>query len=97
MPINSEVFDDIAEMSKLLFSIEEKKRMLEELNEMLTFIDGVKDCQFSACKNFRFMLHEKLITRPDLSEASLDFATIQNNAARFEDGYFEAGCEERRL
>ena len=42
MPITSEIFDELAEMSMLSFSELEKQKMITGLNEMLEFLDQIE-------------------------------------------------------
>ncbi len=89
--IPDEEFDKLAKLSALNFSAGERAEFKAELEEMIRFVDGIRDEAISTEKDELYVDCGEL--RSDEIKASLDAGKILSNAEG-EEGYFRLGARK---
>jgi aspartyl-tRNA(Asn)/glutamyl-tRNA(Gln) amidotransferase subunit C len=78
----------LAELSKLSFSENEEKDMVDELNEMIAFVDKLKEMDTANVEPLVFMTEETNVLREDVVEAPISQADALRNAPSKDMYYF---------
>lgn len=88
MTINSELFDELAAISKLSFTDIEKEKMMKELNEMIEFLMEIEKIETEEQEVNHFLSNMKLQRREDEPEDTLNHDEILMNAPNSQEGFF---------
>ena len=78
----------LAELSKLSFSENEEKDMVDGLNEMIAFVDKLKEMDTANVEPLVFMTEETNVLREDVVEAPISQADALRNAPSKDVYYF---------
>ena len=78
----------LAELSKLSFSENEEKDMVVGLNEMIAFVDKLKEMDTTNVEPLVFMTEETNVLREDVVEAPISQADALRNAPSKDMYYF---------
>jgi aspartyl-tRNA(Asn)/glutamyl-tRNA(Gln) amidotransferase subunit C len=78
----------LAELSKLSFSENEETEMVDGLNEMIAFVDKLKELDTANVEPLVFMTEETNVLREDLVEAPISQAEALKNAPSKDMYYF---------
>jgi len=78
----------LAELSKLSFSENEETEMVDGLNEMIAFVDKLKELDTADVEPLVFMTDETNVLREDLVEAPISQAEALKNAPSKDMYYF---------
>ena len=78
----------LAELSKLSFSENEEKDMVDGLNEMIAFVDKLKEMDTANVEPLVFMTEETNVLREDVVEAPISQAEVLKNAPSKDMYYF---------
>jgi aspartyl-tRNA(Asn)/glutamyl-tRNA(Gln) amidotransferase subunit C len=78
----------LAELSKLSFSENEETEMVDGLNEMIAFVDKLKELDTSDVEPLVFMTDETNVLREDVVEAPITQAEALKNAPSKDMYYF---------
>ena len=78
----------LAELSKLSFSENEEKDMVDGLNEMIAFVDKLKEMDTANVEPLVFMTEETNVLREDVVEAPVSQAEALKNAPSKDMYYF---------
>jgi aspartyl-tRNA(Asn)/glutamyl-tRNA(Gln) amidotransferase subunit C len=78
----------LAELSKLSFSENEEKDMVDGLNEMIAFVDKLKEMDTANVEPLVFMTEETNVFREDVVEAPISQADALRNAPSKDMYYF---------
>lgn len=78
----------LAELSKLSFSENEETDMVDGLNEMIAFVDKLKELDTANIEPLVFMTEETNVLREDLVEAPISQAEALKNAPSKDMYYF---------
>ncbi|MFA9219769.1 MAG: Asp-tRNA(Asn)/Glu-tRNA(Gln) amidotransferase subunit GatC [Sediminibacterium sp.] len=78
----------LAELSKLSFSENEETEMVDGLNEMIAFVDKLKELDTASVEPLVFMTEETNVLREDLVEAPISQAEALKNAPSKDMYYF---------
>ena len=78
----------LAELSKLSFSENEETDMVDGLNEMIAFVDKLKELDTSNVEPLVFMTDETNVLREDVVEAPISQAEALKNAPSKDMYYF---------
>lgn len=78
----------LAELSKLSFSENEEKDMVDGLNEMIAFVDKLKEMDTANVEPLVFMTEETNVLREDIVEAPISQADALRNAPSKDMYYF---------
>jgi aspartyl-tRNA(Asn)/glutamyl-tRNA(Gln) amidotransferase subunit C len=78
----------LAELSKLSFSENEEKDMVDGLNEMIAFVDKLKEMDTANVEPLVFMTEETNVLREDVVEAPISQADALRNAPSKDMYYF---------
>ncbi len=78
----------LAELSKLSFSENEETEMVDGLNEMIAFVDKLKELDTSNVDPLVFMTDETNVLREDVVEAPISQAEALKNAPSKDMYYF---------
>jgi aspartyl-tRNA(Asn)/glutamyl-tRNA(Gln) amidotransferase subunit C len=78
----------LAELSKLSFSTNEETEMVDGLNEMIAFVDKLKELDTANVEPLVFMTEETNVLREDVVEAPISQAEALKNAPSKDMYYF---------
>ena len=78
----------LAELSKLSFSENEETEMVDGLNEMIAFVDKLKELDTANVKPLVFMTEETNVLREDVVESPISQAEALKNAPSKDMYYF---------
>jgi aspartyl-tRNA(Asn)/glutamyl-tRNA(Gln) amidotransferase subunit C len=78
----------LAELSKLSFSENEETEMVDGLNEMIAFVDKLKELDTANVEPLVFMTDETNVFREDVVEAPISQAEALKNAPSKDMYYF---------
>ena len=78
----------LAELSKLSFSENEENEMVDGLNEMIAFVDKLKELDTANVEPLVFMTEETNVLREDVVEAPISQAEALKNAPSKDMYYF---------
>ena len=78
----------LAELSKLSFSENEETEMVDGLNEMIAFVDKLKELDTADVEPLVFMTDETNVLREDVVEAPISQAEALKNAPSKDMYYF---------
>ena len=78
----------LAELSKLSFSENEETEMVDGLNEMIAFVDKLKELDTASVEPLVFMTDETNVLREDVVEAPISQAEALKNAPSKDMYYF---------
>jgi aspartyl-tRNA(Asn)/glutamyl-tRNA(Gln) amidotransferase subunit C len=78
----------LAELSKLSFSENEETEMVDGLNEMIAFVDKLKELDTANFEPLVFMTDETNVLREDVVEAPISQAEALKNAPSKDMYYF---------
>ncbi len=78
----------LAELSKLSFSENEENDMVDGLNEMIAFVDKLKELETAEVEPLVFMINETNVLREDVIEAPITQAEALKNAPSKDMYYF---------
>ena len=78
----------LAELSKLSFSENEETEMVDGLNEMIAFVDKLKELDTANVAPLVFMTEETNVLREDVVEAPISQADALKNAPSKDMYYF---------
>ncbi len=78
----------LAELSKLSFSENEETEMVDGLNEMIAFVDKLKELDTADVEPLVFMTDETNVLREDVVEAPITQAEALKNAPSKDMYYF---------
>jgi len=78
----------LAELSKLSFSENEETDMVDGLNEMIAFVDKLKELDTANVEPLVFMTEETNVLREDVVEAPISQAEALKNAPSKDMYYF---------
>jgi aspartyl-tRNA(Asn)/glutamyl-tRNA(Gln) amidotransferase subunit C len=78
----------LAELSKLSFSANEETEMVDGLNEMIAFVDKLKELDTANVEPLVFMTEETNVLREDVVEAPISQAEALQNAPSKDMYYF---------
>jgi aspartyl-tRNA(Asn)/glutamyl-tRNA(Gln) amidotransferase subunit C len=78
----------LAELSKLSFSENEETEMVDGLNEMIAFVDKLKELDTANVEPLVFMTEETNVLREDVVEAPISQAEALKNAPSKDQYYF---------
>ena len=78
----------LAELSKLSFSENEENDMVDGLNEMIAFVDKLKELETAEVEPLVFMTNETNVLREDVIEAPITQAEALKNAPSKDMYYF---------
>lgn len=78
----------LAELSKLSFSENEETKMVDGLNEMIAFVDKLKELDTANVEPLVFMTDETNVLREDVVEAPISQAEALKNAPSKDMYYF---------
>lgn len=78
----------LAELSKLSFSENEETEMVDGLNEMIAFVDKLKELDTANVEPLVFMTGETNVLREDVVEAPISQAQALKNAPSKDMYYF---------
>ena len=78
----------LAELSKLSFSENEENDMVDGLNEMIAFVDKLKELETAGVEPLVFMTNETNVLREDVIEAPITQAEALKNAPSKDMYYF---------
>jgi aspartyl-tRNA(Asn)/glutamyl-tRNA(Gln) amidotransferase subunit C len=78
----------LAELSKLSFSENEETEMVDGLNEMIAFVDKLKELDTANVEPLVFMTEETNVLREDVVEAPISQAEALKNAPSKDMYYF---------
>ena len=78
----------LAELSKLSFSENEETDMVDGLNEIITFVDKLKELDTANVEPLVFMTEETNVLREDVVEAPISQAEALKNAPSKDMYYF---------
>jgi aspartyl-tRNA(Asn)/glutamyl-tRNA(Gln) amidotransferase subunit C len=78
----------LAELSKLSFSENEENDMVDGLNEMIAFVDKLKEMDTANIEPLVFMTEETNVLREDVVEAPISQADALRNAPSKDMYYF---------
>jgi len=78
----------LAELSKLSFSENEETEMVDGLNEMIAFVDKLKELDTASVEPLVFMTDETNVLREDVVESPISQADALKNAPSKDMYYF---------
>ena len=78
----------LAELSKLSFSEKEETEMVDGLNEMIAFVDKLKELDTANVEPLVFMTEETNVLREDVVESPISQAEALKNAPSKDMYYF---------
>lgn len=79
--------NQIAELSKLKIEDSKVESMLKDFNDIVQYVDKVKELDTSSVSEEEIYYNHQNSTRPDIVGESLPVEEIQKIAPKFEDGY----------
>lgn len=77
----------IAHLSKLNLEGEELHKLTHDFNQILEFVEQIKEVDVSGVPAFEHALSVENVRREDVSKESLSRESIEQNAPRYEAGY----------
>lgn len=88
MKVDHKTVKRLAELSKLSFSEQEENEMVDGLNEMLAFVDKLKELDTKDVEPLVFMNEQTDVLRDDIIEAPITQAEALKNAPSKDMYYF---------
>jgi aspartyl-tRNA(Asn)/glutamyl-tRNA(Gln) amidotransferase subunit C len=88
MKVDHKTVKRLAELSKLSFSEQEENEMVDGLNEMLAFVDKLKELDTKDVEPLVFMNEQTDVLREDVIEAPISQAEALKNAPSKDMYYF---------
>jgi aspartyl-tRNA(Asn)/glutamyl-tRNA(Gln) amidotransferase subunit C len=88
MKVDHKTVKRLAELSKLSFSEQEENEMVDGLNEMLAFVDKLKELDTKDVESLVFMNEQTDVLREDVIEAPISQAEALKNAPSKDMYYF---------
>lgn len=88
MKVNVATVRRLAELSKLSFSENEETEMVDGLNEMIAFVDKLKELNTANVEPLVFMTEETNVLREDVVESPISQAEALKNAPSKDMYYF---------
>lgn len=88
MKVDHKTVKRLAELSKLSFSEQEENEMVDGLNEMLAFVDKLKELDTKDVEPLVFMNEQTDVLREDVIEAPITQAEALKNAPSKDMYYF---------
>jgi len=88
MKIDKDTFIRLADMAKFEFTRQEEKRLKEDLNKAVDFIDAMNNLDTGNVELFYNVHPVKNVFREDIVTDAWTVKNILSNAPDFRDGYF---------
>lgn len=89
MNIDEKLVDHLAHLSRLSFKGEEKAAIINDLNNILTFVDQLQEIDTENVAPLIFMSDAKNEMRDDKSEQTIEKPDALKNAAHKDSDYFK--------
>lgn len=89
MNIDEKLVDHLAHLSRLSFKGEEKAAIINDLNNILTFVDQLQEVDTENVAPLIFMSDAKNEMRDDKSEQTIEKSDALKNAAHKDSDYFK--------
>lgn len=89
MKITEELFDKIAHLARLEFTVEEKKSMMEDMSNIVSWVEKLEELDTSEVEPLTGMSHEINVLRKDEEKEHLDRDIAMQNAPDSENGFFK--------
>jgi aspartyl-tRNA(Asn)/glutamyl-tRNA(Gln) amidotransferase subunit C len=88
--IDIKTVEEIAHLARLEFDDAEKKRILNDMNRMLNFVDKLNELDTDHVEPLIYLTSEKNVLRPDIPEETLTQKEALKNAPQKDSDYFKA-------
>ncbi len=89
MQIDENTIDRIALLAKLQFNSEAKKRIKEDMNKMLDFIDKLNELDTENVEPLLFITDEVNVLREDIAKATISQQEALKNSPDKNSDYFK--------
>lgn len=89
MNIDEKLVDHLAHLSRLSFKGEEKAAIINDLNNILTFVDQLQEVDTENVAPLIFMSDAKNEMRDDKSEQTIEKSDALKNSAHKDSDYFK--------
>ena len=89
MKINKQIVDNIAELAKLEFDDKEKKEILADMNNILTFVEKLNELDTSKVKPLIYINDNINILREDITCQDITKNEVLQNAALKDSDYIK--------
>ncbi|GAB4449383.1 MAG: Asp-tRNA(Asn)/Glu-tRNA(Gln) amidotransferase subunit GatC [Bacteroidia bacterium] len=86
--INEELIDQLAHLSRLEFSTEEKQKILNDLNRILDYIDQLNELNTDNVEPLIYLTPNQNILRDDVVKETLKKENALANAPKKDSDYF---------
>ena len=88
MDISNETIDKLADLAKLEFSGDEKEKLKDDLNKIITFIDKLNELDTQNVEPLIFMSNEVNMLRDDVVKQVITHEEAMKNAPSKDSDYF---------
>lgn len=88
MEVDKATVQKLAKLSKLSFTIEEENEMVKGLNEMIAFVDKLKELDTTSVEPLMFMTSSNTVLREDEVKSTISQAEALSNAPAKDMYYF---------
>jgi aspartyl-tRNA(Asn)/glutamyl-tRNA(Gln) amidotransferase subunit C len=88
MDISNETIDKLADLAKLEFTGDEKEKLKDDLNKIITFIDKLNELDTQNVEPLIFMSNEVNMLRDDLVKQVITHEEAMKNAPSKDSDYF---------
>lgn len=88
MQINNELIEKIAHLARLEFDNEEKVKIEQDLNRILSFVETLNEVDTSAVEPLIYMTDEVNVTRKDEIKQDITHTEALKNAPKRDSDYF---------
>ena len=88
MDISNETIDKLADLAKLEFSGDEKEKLKDDLNKIISFIDKLNELDTQNVEPLIFMSNEVNMLRDDVVKQVITHEEAMKNATSKDSDYF---------
>lgn len=88
MKINQETLDKIAHLARLEFDAQDSEKMIQDMNNILAFVEKLKEVNTDGVAPLTTMSHEVNSLREDIVQPHLDHTQALTSAPKKDQDYF---------
>lgn len=88
MEVNDALIDNLANLSRLHFSAEEKEEIKKDLQRMIGFVEKLQEVDTTGVEPLLHMTEVMNVYREDVVQGSMSKETALQNAPSSNEGYF---------
>ena len=88
MQVNEDLVDRIATLAKLEFSGTQKKEIISDLNQIISFVEKLNELDTTGVEPLVYMTDETNVLRPDVSEKTISKDEALKNSPDHDSDFF---------